>query len=110
TAAATQTRELEGDPDRLRHRALFPRVAVEIHHRGLAAEQPAGRCRDDCRHAIGTRDGNAVAVVVKRNLRAQLRVEIEELAGVAEVPGARVLESDRRLRIDEAWGNIRGGR
>ena len=44
TAAAAETRKLEGHPDRRRHRAFFPRVAIEIHHRGLAPEE--GRAND----------------------------------------------------------------
>src|SRR5262249_58671584 len=110
TAAAAETRELEGHPDRRRHRALFPRVTIEIHHRGLASEQAAGRRGDDGRHAIGARDGDGVAVVVERNLSAQLRVEIEDLVRVAEIPCAGVLESDRRLRVDEARIDLRARR
>jgi hypothetical protein len=94
--------ELEGHADRRRHGALFPREAVEIHHRSLTAEQAAAGCGDDGRQPVGAGDGDGLAVVVERHLRAELRVEVEDFVGVAESARSRILQPHRRLRVDEA--------
>src|SRR5437879_5102951 len=74
--AAAKARKLERDADRRRHRALFPGIAIEVHHRGLATQQPSAWCDDDGREAVRARHRNGVAVVVERDLRAELRIEV----------------------------------
>ena len=108
-AAAADARKLERHADRRRDRALFPRVAVEIHHRSLAAEQAAAGRDDDGRQAVRARDRDGVAVVVERDLRAQLRVEVEDLVGVAEAAGARILEAHRRRALMKPGIDLRAG-
>src|SRR5436190_2045720 len=62
SAAAAKAWKLERHPDRAGDGALFPGVAVEVHHRGLAAENAAAGRGDDGREPVGAGDRNGVAV------------------------------------------------
>ena len=47
---------------------------------------------------------------MKRDLRAQLRVEIMDLANIPVAACARIFETDRRLSVDEPRVDFRAGR
>ena len=93
---------MKRDADRRRHRALLPGVAVQVHDRGLAPQEATAGRGHNGGEAVRARDRNGFTVVVKRHLRAELRVEVEQLVRIAEIARAGILQAHGRLRVDES--------
>src|SRR3989442_8924215 len=109
-AAPADAGELEGDAARRRDRAFFPREAVEIHDGDLAAEQSSARRRRHGSDAVGAHHRNRLAVVVKRDVRTERGIEVEEPVRITEPARAGIDEAGRRRRVDEARIHLGAGR
>ena len=95
-SAAADARELERDADRRRDRALFPGVAVEIHDRDLAAEQPPPGVTTHGGHAVGARTGIASLSLWNATCARSCGLKSSISLASPKPPGSRIVEADRR--------------
>ncbi len=101
-AATAAARIAHRQSGRRAQRGLFPRPAVEVHHRNLSADRAAAGPDADRRDAFdaGHRDRHAVGLV--GDPRPQHLAERQDVADVVVVADARLVQPDVRTRVDHA--------